>query len=154
MADHDNQECHHCPVLGPLPSYAADTAGPKLHRVPVLRVSHVEEEGEAGNPWDIYRLGTDMYISAHCTYIESTHRTHTHISAHGGDRCYLLYPRASRDLLKAYPTLPAGQVPPEDDDDFSEYSVYSVEDYQDPEVPWDGDGDSKGWDQRGSGSGT
>ncbi|XP_013201923.1 collagen alpha-1(VII) chain [Microtus ochrogaster] len=71
----------------PLPSYAADTAGPQLHRVPVLRVSHVEEEG---------------------------------------------------------------QVPPEDDDDFSEYSVYSVEDYQDPEVPWDGDGDSKGWDQRGS----
>lgn len=83
-----------------------------------------------------------------------TQDTHTHISAHGGDRCYLLYPRASRDLLKAYPTLPAGQVPPEDDDDFSEYSVYSVEDYQDPEVPWDGDGDSKGWDQRGSGSGT
>ncbi|XP_052577398.1 collagen alpha-1(VII) chain [Peromyscus californicus insignis] len=71
----------------PLPSYAADTAGPQLHRVPVLRVSHVEEEG---------------------------------------------------------------RVPPEDDDDFSEYSVYSVEDYQDPEVPWDGDGDIKGWDQRGS----
>ncbi|MEJ1285828.1 collagen type VII alpha 1 [Cricetulus griseus] len=74
----------HC---GPLPSYAADTAGPQLHHVPVLRVSHVEEEG---------------------------------------------------------------QVPPEDDDDFSEYSVYSVEDYHDPEVPWDGDGDIKGWDQRGS----
>ncbi|CAO2633498.1 Collagen alpha-1(VII) chain, partial [Lemmus lemmus] len=30
----------------PLPSYAADTAGPQLHRVPVLRVSHVEEEGQ------------------------------------------------------------------------------------------------------------
>lgn len=75
------------------------------------------------------------------------------ISAHGGERRCLVYPRASRDLLKAHPTLPAGQVPPEDDDDFSEYSVYSVEDYQDPEVPWDGDGDSKGWEQRGSGSG-
>ncbi|XP_005075021.1 collagen alpha-1(VII) chain [Mesocricetus auratus] len=71
----------------PLPSYAADTAGPQLQHVPVLRVSHVEEEG---------------------------------------------------------------QIPPEDDDDFSEYSVYSVEDYQDPEVPWDGDGAIKGWDQRGS----
>lgn len=43
-------------------------------------------------------------------------------------------------------------MPPEDDDDFSEYSVYSVEDYQDPEVPWDGDAEIKGWDQRGSGS--
>lgn len=71
----------------PLPGYAADTAGPQLHHVPVLRVSHVEEEG---------------------------------------------------------------QVPPEDDDDFSEYSVYSVEDYQDPEVSWDGDAETKGWDHRGS----
>nr|XP_044992194.1 collagen alpha-1(VII) chain [Jaculus jaculus] len=59
----------------PLPSYAADTAGPQLQRVPVLRVSHVEE----------------------------------------------------------------GQVPPEDDDEFSEYAVYSVEEYQDPEIPLDGD---------------
>lgn len=31
---------------GPLPSYAADTAGSQLHAVPVLRVSHAEEEGE------------------------------------------------------------------------------------------------------------
>ncbi|KAM5154438.1 collagen alpha-1(VII) chain [Callospermophilus lateralis] len=60
----------------PLPSYAADTAGTQMHRpVPVLRVSHVEEED---------------------------------------------------------------QVPPEDDE-FSEYSEYSVEEYQDLEVPWDGD---------------
>lgn len=29
----------------PLPSYAADPAGPQLHRVPVLQVSHMEEEG-------------------------------------------------------------------------------------------------------------
>lgn len=28
------------------------------------------------------------------------------------------------------------QVPPEDDE-FSEYSEYSVEEYQDPELPWD-----------------
>ncbi|KAJ8791924.1 hypothetical protein J1605_004149 [Eschrichtius robustus] len=60
----------HC---GPLPSYGADTAGPQLHAVPVLRVSHAEEEG---------------------------------------------------------------QVPPEDDE--YEYSEYSVEEYQDPEAPWDG----------------
>ncbi|TEA23988.1 hypothetical protein DBR06_SOUSAS21910072, partial [Sousa chinensis] len=58
----------------PLPSYAADTAGPQLHAVPILRVSHAEEEG---------------------------------------------------------------QVPPEDDE--YEYSEYSVEEYQDPEAPWDGD---------------
>ncbi|KAB0396999.1 hypothetical protein E2I00_000581 [Balaenoptera physalus] len=58
----------------PLPSYGADTAGPQLHAVPVLRVSHAEEEG---------------------------------------------------------------QVPPEDDE--YEYSEYSVEEYQDPEAPWDGD---------------
>nr|XP_051707604.1 collagen alpha-1(VII) chain isoform X4 [Oryctolagus cuniculus] len=57
----------------PLPSYAADTAGRQLYPVPVLRVSHVEDEG---------------------------------------------------------------QVPPEDDE-FSEYSEYSVEEYQDPEAPWD-----------------
>ncbi|XP_036733462.2 collagen alpha-1(VII) chain isoform X1 [Manis pentadactyla] len=29
----------------PLPSYTADPAGPQLHRVPVLQVSHMEEEG-------------------------------------------------------------------------------------------------------------
>ncbi|KAB1264320.1 Collagen alpha-1 chain [Camelus dromedarius] len=58
----------------PLPSYAADTAGPQLHAVPVLRVSHAEEEG---------------------------------------------------------------RLPPEDDE--YEYSEYSVEEYQDPEAPWDGD---------------
>ncbi|XP_006893082.1 PREDICTED: collagen alpha-1(VII) chain [Elephantulus edwardii] len=29
----------------PLPSYAADTAGPQAHHVPVLQVSHAEEEG-------------------------------------------------------------------------------------------------------------
>ncbi|XP_045348801.1 collagen alpha-1(VII) chain isoform X4 [Leopardus geoffroyi] len=58
----------------PLPSYAADTASPQLHPVPVLRVSHAEEEGE---------------------------------------------------------------VPPEDDE--YEYSEYSVEEYQDPEVLQDGD---------------
>ncbi|XP_021542616.1 collagen alpha-1(VII) chain [Neomonachus schauinslandi] len=58
----------------PLPSYAADTAGPQLHPVPVLRVSHTEEEG---------------------------------------------------------------QVPPEDDE--YEYSEYSMEEYQDPEAPRDGD---------------
>ncbi|MBZ3877345.1 Collagen alpha-1(VII) chain, partial [Sciurus carolinensis] len=71
----------------PLPSYAADIAGTQMHRpVPVLRVSHVEEEG---------------------------------------------------------------QVPPEDDE-FSEYSEYSVEEYQDPEVPWDGDGENEGYAQRDS----
>ncbi|XP_058583023.1 collagen alpha-1(VII) chain [Neofelis nebulosa] len=58
----------------PLPSYAADTASSQLHPVPVLRVSHAEEEGE---------------------------------------------------------------VPPEDDE--YEYSEYSVEEYQDPEVLQDGD---------------
>ncbi|XP_048190837.1 LOW QUALITY PROTEIN: collagen alpha-1(VII) chain [Perognathus longimembris pacificus] len=57
----------------PLSSYAADAAGPQSHRVPVLRVSHVEEED---------------------------------------------------------------QTPPEDDE-LSDYSEYSVEEYQDPEVPWD-----------------
>lgn len=64
------------------------------------------------------------------------------------------------------PTLPQGQqllphgtphcavdkVPPEDDE-FSEYSEYSVEEYQDPEVPWDGDGENEGSAQRGSGKG-
>lgn len=85
-------------------------------------------------------------------YIESTHRKHTYISVRGGDGCCPFCPRTSRGFLTAHPTLPAGQVPPEDDDDFSEYSVYSVEDYQDPEVPWDADAETKGWDQRGSGS--
>uniref|UniRef100_H0W5D3 Collagen alpha-1(VII) chain n=1 Tax=Cavia porcellus TaxID=10141 RepID=H0W5D3_CAVPO len=41
------------------------------------------------------------------------------------------------------PTLPADQVPPEDDE-FSEYSEYSVEEYQDPELPWDSEGE-EGW---------
>ncbi|KAM5291881.1 collagen alpha-1(VII) chain [Ctenodactylus gundi] len=60
----------------PLPSYAADTSSPQRPRlVPVLQISHVEEED---------------------------------------------------------------QLPPEDDES-SEYSEYSMEEYQDPEVPWDGD---------------
>lgn len=42
-----------------------------------------------------------------------------------------------------HPTLRAGQGPPEDDE--YEYSEYSVEEYQDPEVPRDGDGENRGW---------
>lgn len=41
-----------------------------------------------------------------------------------------------------HPTLRAGQGPPEDDE--YEYSEYSVEEYQDPEVPRDGDGENRG----------
>lgn len=51
----------------------------------------------------------------------------------------------------ARPTLHAGQVPPEDDE--YEYSEYSVEDYQDPEAPWGGDGENGGWAQRDLGRG-
>ncbi|KAM9592964.1 LOW QUALITY PROTEIN: collagen alpha-1(VII) chain [Trichechus inunguis] len=69
----------------PLPSYAADTAGPQLHRVPVLRVSHAEEEG---------------------------------------------------------------QLPPEDDE-FSEYSEYSVDEYKNLEAPWKGEGEDGGAEPRG-----
>uniref|UniRef100_A0A8C2VNE3 Collagen alpha-1(VII) chain n=1 Tax=Chinchilla lanigera TaxID=34839 RepID=A0A8C2VNE3_CHILA len=42
------------------------------------------------------------------------------------------------------PVLPADQVPPEDDE-FSEYSEYSVEEYQDPEPPWDSEGEDEAW---------
>ncbi|ELR46375.1 Collagen alpha-1(VII) chain [Bos mutus] len=38
----------------PLPSYAADTAGPQLHPVPVLRVSHAEEDGQVPPEDDEY----------------------------------------------------------------------------------------------------
>lgn len=48
VAAHNDPRCHNLFFApGPLPSYAADTAGTQMHRpVPVLRVSHVEEEGE------------------------------------------------------------------------------------------------------------
>lgn len=51
----------------------------------------------------------------------------------------------------AHPTLHAGQGPPEDDE--YEYSEYSVEDYQDPEAPWGGDGENGGRARRDSGRG-
>lgn len=61
VTDHDNQGCPHllC-ASGPLPGYAADTADPQLRHVPVLQVSHIEEEGKTDSPWGMYRLGTDM----------------------------------------------------------------------------------------------
>ena len=48
-------------------------------------------------------------------------------------------------------TVCAGQVPPEDDE--YEDSEYPVEEYQDPEAPWDDDGEEGGWAQRGVGRG-
>lgn len=51
--------------------------------------------------------------------------------------------------LTVHPTLCAGRVPPEDDE--YEYSEYSVEEYQDPEAPRDGDGESGGWPRRARG---
>ncbi|KAG8524017.1 Collagen alpha-1(VII) chain [Galemys pyrenaicus] len=38
----------------PLPSFAADTAGPPLHPVPVLRISHAQEEGRVPPEDDEY----------------------------------------------------------------------------------------------------
>lgn len=50
---------------------------------------------------------------------------------------------AQQQPCSQHPTLRAGQGPPEDDE--YEYSEYSVEEYQDPEAPWDGDGENGGW---------
>lgn len=134
-------------AAGPLPGYAADTAGPQLRHVPILRVSHIEEEGEADNhvqacAWVFTHQGI-VRVSRVCTQ-------DTRFCIRG--EVDVVYPEPVGVPHTAYPSLPAGQVPPEDDDDFSEYPVYSVEDYQDPELPWDSDGEIKGLDQRGSGS--
>lgn len=88
MADLDNQGCCYllC-ALGPLPGYAADTAGPQLHRVPVLRVSHTEVEGEADNLWGMYRLGIDMHmgICQGTWYVYRVYTQDTHTLLHMGE---------------------------------------------------------------------
>lgn len=85
VADLDNQGCHHLLCApGPLPSYAADTAGPQLHHVPVLRVSHVEEEGEADNPWGLDRLSTNRYLHQGTLHIHEVYTRDTH-TLHRGE---------------------------------------------------------------------
>lgn len=61
-------------------------------------------------------------------------------------------PWGQQPLFPAHPALPAERVPPEDDE-YSEYSEYSVEEYQDPEAPWDSDGENGGLRPKGLGEG-
>jgi len=60
-------------------------------------------------------------------------------------------PNSAVAPLTTHPTVRAGQVPPEDDE--YEYSEYSVEEYQNPEAPWDGDGETGVWPKRDLGRG-
>lgn len=102
--------------------------------------------------------GAAHVCRSHATHVGSTFREHSCV--HVGDQCCPPHPRArvgqhepgpAGALLTALPTMHAGQVPPEDDE--YEYSEYSVEEYQDPEAPWDGDGEKGGWAQRDWGRG-
>ena len=138
------------PLLAPdpLPSYAADTASRQRRPVPVLRVAHAEEEGEGS--WTRGACAGAAQAPARRACTQGTCCTHM------GDRGLELGTRnlAQRQLSQhtlPHPTPCADQVPPEDDE--YEYSEYSVEDSQDPEAPWDSDGEDAGWAQRGSGRG-
>lgn len=134
---------------GPLPSYAADTAGPQRRPVPILRVSHADEEGE--DSWTHGECAGGAQTWAGCSRMQGA-CVDTLVRTRGRPGLPAL-PRGlglgSTNLAR--PTLHAGQVPPEDDE--YEYSEYSVEDYQDPEAPWGGDGENGGWAQRDLGRG-
>lgn len=132
---------------GPLPSYAADTSGPQRRPVPILRVSHADEEGEDGWTHGAWAGGAQTWAGSSCmqgTCVDAL--VHTR-----GSPALPALPRGlglgstnlagpSTAPITAPPTVHAGQVPPEDDE--YEYSEYSVEDYQDPEAPWGADGEN------------
>lgn len=124
-------------------------AGPKSPRlVPVLQVSHTEEGEDRWTPglsgWGVYMCMGALACQACAKYVSSTYRAGVQVPVGTGWRVSTAHLSWGQQLpCHSTPTLPADQVPPEDDE-FSEYSEYSVEEYQDPELPWDSEGE-EGW---------
>nr|KAF6420169.1 collagen type VII alpha 1 chain [Molossus molossus] len=111
----------------PLPSYAADAASHQRHPVPVLRLSHAEEEGE-----DSWTRGRVWMGHRHHRVLLHVGYMHGHLCTHGRPGAGV----GQHEPGTAHPV--ADRVPPEDDEyEDAEYSV--EEDYQGPEAPWDGD---------------
>lgn len=132
------------PSLVMLQTPRAPSAAPCLFSGSLMLTRKVRTAGPMGHVWVEHRHGQGAHAcQAHAWTLSCTRV---------GDQCCPPCPGwPVGGPVIAHPTLHAGQVPPEDDE--YEYSEYSVEDYQDPEASWGGDGENGGWIQGDLGRG-